>query len=228
MLVKLKAWHNIYWDWRLGIETVGTRHPPDTTQYHDAQRSGALGYAIAARYIQLLELKCSDVVYDLGCGTGRVLCLLSRQYVARSIGVEFDPGLARTADRNIRSVKGALSPANVLQADAASLDYRDGTVFWLYNSFGAKTLGVVLNNIAENLRVNPRTVRFCYITPEFEEVFTHCGWLKCYRKVKPLLHRSSPASFWRFDPSVHSGTSLGLDASRRRLAVGTDGYNWSH
>lgn len=43
------------------------------------------------RVAQLLDLKEGDVLYDLGCGYGRVIFRLAQRYGADCVGVEADP-----------------------------------------------------------------------------------------------------------------------------------------
>jgi SAM-dependent methyltransferase len=197
MLGQIKAAHNWVCDRRLGIQTAGEFKPLDTSAHHDASRSAPLHYGLINRYIRLLELQPSDIVYDLGCGSGRPLCLFARQNVAACVGVELDGGIADIARRNAVRLKGRRCEVAIIQADAASLDYADGTVFWIYNSFGSATMAAVLARIGASMERRPRAVRFCYVTPEAEEAFFAAGWLSRYRTVRPLLYPSGVASFWR-------------------------------
>jgi SAM-dependent methyltransferase len=199
MLGHIKAAHNLYCDRRLGIRTVSEFRPLDTSVHGDAKRSVPLAYNLIASYIGLLQLEPSDVVYDLGCGTGRPLCMFARRIVALCIGVELDFGVAEIARRNASTLIGRRSEIAVIQADAASLDYRDGTVFWLYNPFGKSTMVAVLARIQSSLRQSPRPVRICYVTPDEEEAFSACAWLTRYKTVRPLLNPGGVASFWRSD-----------------------------
>jgi len=197
MLSKVKATHNAYCDWRLGIQTVGEYRPLDTSANKDAKRSAPLAYGLIARYIKLLRLQPSDVVYDLGCGAGRPICMFARQKVARCVGVELDDRIAEIARKNASNLIGRQADILILRADVASLDYCDGTVFWLYNPFGSATMATVLSRIRSSMRQFPRQVRFCYVTPEEEEAFTACRWLTRYKTVRPLVYPNGVASFWR-------------------------------
>jgi SAM-dependent methyltransferase len=41
--------------------------------------------------MKLAEVKPDDVVYDLGCGDGRIVLIASMCYHARAVGIEIDP-----------------------------------------------------------------------------------------------------------------------------------------
>jgi len=43
------------------------------------------------KMLELAEVGPSDVVYDLGCGDGRVLVWATRRYGAHTVGIEADP-----------------------------------------------------------------------------------------------------------------------------------------
>jgi hypothetical protein len=43
------------------------------------------------RMLSLAEVKPEDIVYDLGCGDGRIIIIASREYGAKSVGIEADP-----------------------------------------------------------------------------------------------------------------------------------------
>lgn len=43
------------------------------------------------RMLDMAEVHPDDVVYDLGCGDGRVLVAAAKRYHARAVGIEIDP-----------------------------------------------------------------------------------------------------------------------------------------
>jgi len=43
------------------------------------------------RMLSLAEVKPKDIVYDLGCGDGRIIIMATGEHGARSIGIEADP-----------------------------------------------------------------------------------------------------------------------------------------
>jgi SAM-dependent methyltransferase len=43
------------------------------------------------RMLALAEVGSDDLVYDLGCGDGRIIVTAARRYGARAVGIEIDP-----------------------------------------------------------------------------------------------------------------------------------------
>jgi len=41
--------------------------------------------------LELAEIKPDELVYDLGCGDGRIVVTAAREYQARAVGIELDP-----------------------------------------------------------------------------------------------------------------------------------------
>ena len=62
---------------------------------------------VAERMLDLAQLTRSDVVYDLGCGNGRLSILAAQKYGARSVGVDTDP--KRIAEANANAEKARVS-----------------------------------------------------------------------------------------------------------------------
>ena len=41
--------------------------------------------------LEVADVKKTDVVYDLGCGDGRIVATAARNYGCRCVGVDLDP-----------------------------------------------------------------------------------------------------------------------------------------
>lgn len=179
----------------LGINSRADALPELEGHYNDAWEYEPCDYPFLIRCLNVLELRPNDVVYELGCGLGRTLCLLARRRIARCVGIELSPELAAGAEANLRSLRGARSPAEVRIADAAFADYTDGTVFYLFNPFGDDTLRAVLERIDQSREVNPRPIRLIYLNPFHEHVIEKSGWLKRVRDVRAIWSNTF-ASYW--------------------------------
>jgi predicted RNA methylase len=46
---------------------------------------------VVNRMMEMAEVVPEDVVYDLGCGDGRIVLAAARRYHARAVGIEIDP-----------------------------------------------------------------------------------------------------------------------------------------
>ncbi len=71
-----------------------------------------------------------DVVYDLGCGDGRVVIAAARRG-ARGVGVDIDPERVREARANARAA-GVEGRVEIRQGDLYEADVSDATVVMLF------------------------------------------------------------------------------------------------
>jgi predicted RNA methylase len=83
----------------------------------------------------LKEAKVSpkDLVYDLGCGDGRVLIVAAKEFGARAIGVEKSFILSKIAEWNIRR-EGLENRVKVLNSDFFNVNLSKATVIFAYLS----------------------------------------------------------------------------------------------
>jgi precorrin-6B methylase 2 len=167
------------------------------TRFGDSQRIDAYSYLKLWKYLNLLKPSGEDVVFDIGCGMGRILCVCACRPVRKCIGIEISSELAERARENAHQLKSRKAPIEIIVADAAEADYSEGTIYCLFNPFGTKTLEVVLERIHQSIRRCPRRIRVAYFNAAFENVMESCGWLRCYkREDSTLLKRWGGMSLW--------------------------------
>ncbi len=155
-------------------------------------------YLELRRIITRLSPGEQDVVYDLGSGKGRVVCLFARRPVKRCIGVEFGRPLCDIAARNANSLRGKKARIDIVCEDAATADLNEGTIYFLYNPFGEQTLRDVLVNLQHSLEAAPRQVRLVYLHDRHAHVLAESGWLENYHtEWEHLGNPERRASFWR-------------------------------
>ena len=87
--------------------------------------------ALVAEMLAMAEVGPGDVVYDLGCGDGRIAIAAARDHGARAVCVEIDPEIVREARENGRRA-GLRDRVEVRHADLFETDLSGATVVTLY------------------------------------------------------------------------------------------------
>jgi precorrin-6B methylase 2 len=81
--------------------------------------------------LEIANLKPDEVLYDLGCGDGRVLITAAQRYKVKAVGIEISENLVKAANDNIQKL-GLQNRVRVIQGDATQANVRDADVVTLY------------------------------------------------------------------------------------------------
>lgn len=81
--------------------------------------------------LELAGVKRSDIVYDLGCGDGRIVIAAAKSYGARGVGIDIDPVLVREAKKNARHA-GVERRVEFREQDLFRSNFREATVVTLF------------------------------------------------------------------------------------------------
>ena len=73
----------------------------------------------------------NDVVYDLGCGDGRIVIAAARKYGARGVGIDIDPDRIAESEANAKRA-GVERLVKFRLQDALTADVSDASVVMLY------------------------------------------------------------------------------------------------
>ena len=73
----------------------------------------------------------NDLVYDLGCGDGRIVVTAAKRFGARGIGIDIDPQRIKEANENVASA-GVGDKVEIRQADLFETDLSQANVVTLY------------------------------------------------------------------------------------------------
>lgn len=187
----------IDWRWNINTATEAFSRPEFKSRFDDSQRNESISYYRLLRYVGRAAFKTDDVFYDIGCGSGRVICYIARRRVSKVVGVELIPAYANEAKLNVHRLRGRLAPVEVRCGDAAEMDYCDGTVFFLFNPFGSETLQAVLGRIWQTTISHPRSIRFLYFNPVHSRILDASSWLKRADKAKGKIS-NQPIEEWVF------------------------------
>ncbi len=86
---------------------------------------------VAAIMLDLADIRPTDVVYDLGCGDGRLVIKALRSGAARGVCVDIDP-LRMLDGIRFAHYAGVLDRFKFIVADVRKVDFSDATVVFLY------------------------------------------------------------------------------------------------
>jgi tRNA G37 N-methylase Trm5 len=86
---------------------------------------------VVEKMLEAAAIKPDQVVYDLGCGDGRVLITAAKKFQARGVGVELSPAIAKEASENIKK-NGLEQRVKIVQGNALEVDVSEADVVTLY------------------------------------------------------------------------------------------------
>jgi SAM-dependent methyltransferase len=86
---------------------------------------------VVDRMLALAKVGPDDVVYDLGCGDGRIVIAAAQRFGARGVGVDIDAGLIEKAQAAARAA-GVADRVEFRLQDALSVDVSDASVVSLF------------------------------------------------------------------------------------------------
>lgn len=81
--------------------------------------------------LDVAKVGASDVVYDLGCGDGRIVVTAAKKFGARGVGIDIDPQRIKEANENVAS-NGVGDKVEIREADLFETDLSEASVVTLY------------------------------------------------------------------------------------------------
>jgi SAM-dependent methyltransferase len=81
--------------------------------------------------LKLADVKRTDVVYDLGCGDGRIVIAAAKDYGARGVGIDINPVRIAEAKENARNA-GVTDLVRFEEKDLFEADIHEATVVTLF------------------------------------------------------------------------------------------------
>jgi SAM-dependent methyltransferase len=86
---------------------------------------------VVERMLQLGQVGKGDVLYDLGCGDGRIPITAAKRFGARGVGVDIDPERIAEANANAKK-EGVAHLVTFKLQDAMTTEVSEATVVTLY------------------------------------------------------------------------------------------------
>jgi SAM-dependent methyltransferase len=86
---------------------------------------------IVTKMLELASVTKDDLVYDMGCGDGRILIMAAKKYGARGVGIDLDPERIAEARKNAEQ-EGVSHLLEFRAEDGTKTDISKATVVTLY------------------------------------------------------------------------------------------------
>jgi precorrin-6B methylase 2 len=82
--------------------------------------------------LKLANVQKNDVVYDLGCGDGRMVITAAKQFGARAVGIDINPERIKESEDNAREAGVLGTRVMFRNEDLFEANIREATVVTLY------------------------------------------------------------------------------------------------
>ena len=119
--------------------------------------------------LKLAGVQKTDVVYDLGCGDGRIVVAAAKEYGARGVGIDINPERIQEAEASARKA-GVEKLVRFEENDLFDADIHQATVVTLFllESVNLKLLPKLLKDLKPGTRIVSNTFGFGDWKPDKE------------------------------------------------------------
>lgn len=122
---------------------------------------------IVEKMLEMAKVTAKDLVYDLGCGDGRIVVTAAKKFGARGVGIDIDPERVRESRANVKKQK-VEKLVEIRQGDALKVaDLSRATVVTLYMlpEFQKQLVPI----LKRSLKAGARIASHDYILPGWKE-----------------------------------------------------------
>ena len=103
-------------------------------------------FPVVETMLKMAAVNKSDVVYDLGCGDGRIIITAAQRFGCRGVGFDLDPERIRECLENAKKA-GVTEKVKFVEGDLFQADFHEATVLPMY----------LLTTV--NLKLRPKILR---------------------------------------------------------------------
>ncbi len=86
---------------------------------------------VVERMLRMAQTTANDYVVDLGAGDGKIAIAAAKKFGAKSLGIEYNPEMARHAQSQVEKA-GVAQRARIIQGDIFATNFTDATVVTMY------------------------------------------------------------------------------------------------
>jgi len=122
---------------------------------------------VVEEMLRVANVGKNDVVYDLGCGDGRIVIAAAKKYGAHGVGIDIDPERIKEAEANARQ-EGVEKLVKFRNEDLFEAKISDATVVTLYllESLNEKLRPKLLRDLKPGTRIVSHAFRMGDWAPE--------------------------------------------------------------
>lgn len=114
---------------------------------------------------KLTKMSSKDVMYELGCGTGRALIIAAKEHSAKAVGIEIDPVRFLFAKWNVFRF-GQKGKITILKKNFFDVNIAPATIIFVY--LVPKALGKLVSKFQKELKPGVLIASYIYEFPEKE------------------------------------------------------------
>ncbi|MCX2738990.1 SAM-dependent methyltransferase [Pontibacter anaerobius] len=110
--------------------------------------------AVVDAMLELAQVSEGDVLYDLGCGDGRIVITAAKKYGATGTGIDINPERIQEANQNAREA-GVTDKVRFIEGDLFDSDFSQASVVTLYllPSVNKKLQPILLEQLKPGTRI---------------------------------------------------------------------------
>jgi SAM-dependent methyltransferase len=103
-------------------------------------------FPVVDEMLKLANVAKDDILYDLGCGDGRIVIGAAQKYGTRAVGIDLDPDRIAESNENAQKA-GVTHLVKFIEGDLFQADFKEASVLSMY----------LLTSV--NLKLRPRILR---------------------------------------------------------------------
>lgn len=81
--------------------------------------------------LRLVDIKPGDILYDLGCGDGRIVVTAAKKFGIKAVGIDIDPVRISESNQNAAEAR-VTDKVRFIEGNLFEADFRDATVVTMY------------------------------------------------------------------------------------------------
>ena len=150
-------------------QTAQPKHAPDVPYVPTTE-------AAVKAMLKLADVKSSDIVYDLGCGDGRIVIAAAKEYGAHGVGIDINPERIAEAKANAKKA-GVENLVRFEENDLFNADIHEASVVTLFllSSVNLKLRPKLLKDLKPGTRIVSNTFGMGDWKPNKEQTLDDTG-----------------------------------------------------